>query len=80
MLSSVTTTSQNIIPITGINANANVSSTSFIIGQTLDISGIEVTANVASIIPNSQNFLQIDGLQANVTPFELRILGSDYIK
>ena len=42
------------------------------IDQNLSITGIEATTASASIIPNSQNFLEINGLQANITPTNLR--------
>jgi len=71
-LSSITTASENIIPITGINANANTGSITISSSHILSITGESVTISLATIIPDSNNFLEMTGIQANVTPVDLR--------
>jgi len=68
----VTTASENIIPITGINANANTGSITISSAQILSITGESMTVSLATIIPDSNNFLEMTGIQANVTPVDLR--------
>jgi hypothetical protein len=71
-LSNITTGSGNIISITGINSNANVSSITIKAEGFHEITGQEITISLATIIPNSNNNISMTGLQANVIPTDLR--------
>ena len=71
-ISSITTDTENYIPITGIHANANAGSFIFKGEQILSITGQSMTISLATIIPDSNNFLEMTGIQANVTPVDLR--------
>ena len=61
-----------VIPIVGINANANVSSVVISSSGFFVMSGQEINSALANIIPNSNNNINMTGLQANVIPTDLR--------
>ena len=71
-LGTITTGTENFISITGINANANIGSTTLSTAQILSMTGQSMTISLATIIPASNNFLGMTGMQANVTPVNLR--------
>jgi hypothetical protein len=71
-LGTVTTTSENIIPITGEQANITVNNISLSTEQILTITGNSVTISSASIVPNSQNFISLSGLRANANVATLK--------
>ena len=55
-----------------MNANANVSSVVISSSGFFSITGQEITINLATIIPNSNNNISMTGIQANVIPTDLR--------
>jgi len=66
-LANVTPISENIIPITGEQANVTVNTITLSTDQILTVTGNVVNISLANIVPNSENFISIDGNQANVS-------------
>lgn len=66
-LGTVTTTSENIIPITGEELITTANNINLITDQILSMTGNGVTITLANIVPKSDNILPITGRQVNVS-------------
>jgi hypothetical protein len=71
-LGNVTLVLNNIIPITGSQANVTSNTIAIRADQVLSLTGNSITTFVGNVIANSNNFLTITGQTANVTVATLK--------
>jgi len=68
----VTTTSENIIPITGEELTTTANTITLSTDQILSMTGNGVTITLADIVPSSENFISIQGNRANTNITSLK--------
>jgi hypothetical protein len=71
-LGNVTLVLNNIIPITGSQANVTANTVAIRADQVLSLTGNSITTFVGNVIANSNNFISITGQTANVTVATLK--------
>jgi len=71
-LGTVTTTSENIIPITGEELTTTANTITLSTDQIFSMTGNGVTITLADIVPNSENFISIQGNRANANVTSLK--------